>query len=100
MRQSDINIRAAEAEPRGKLRQPGLFLHLRRGRWNCLPDFCRLPIKIRPESREIIERLRAMGIRNSVMLTGDNAVVARAVGWRLGLSNPGSPTCCRRTKPR
>ena len=42
--------------------------------------------QIRPESREIIQRLHAMGIRNSVMLTGDNAVVARAVGRRLGLS--------------
>jgi P-type E1-E2 ATPase len=34
----------------------------------------------------VIERLRAMGIRNSVMLTGDNAVVARAVGRRLGIT--------------
>jgi heavy metal translocating P-type ATPase len=42
--------------------------------------------KIRPESREVIRRLHALGIRNSVMLTGDNAVVARAVGSRLGLS--------------
>ena len=43
--------------------------------------------QIRPESREVIERLHAMGIRNSVMLTGDNAVVARAVCRRLGLSH-------------
>jgi heavy metal translocating P-type ATPase len=43
--------------------------------------------QIRPESREIIERLHALGIRNSVMLTGDNAVVARAVCRRLGLSH-------------
>jgi Cu2+-exporting ATPase len=42
--------------------------------------------QIRPESREVIHRLHALGIRNSVMLTGDNAVVARAVGRRLGLS--------------
>jgi Cu2+-exporting ATPase len=44
--------------------------------------------QIRPESRLVIERLHAIGIRNSVMLTGDNATVARAVGRRLGL------TCC------
>jgi P-type Cu2+ transporter len=43
--------------------------------------------QIRPESREIIQRLHAMGIKNTVMLTGDNAVVARAVCQRLGLSN-------------
>jgi heavy metal translocating P-type ATPase len=43
--------------------------------------------QIRPESREVIERLHALGIRNSVMLTGDNAVVARAACRRLGLSH-------------
>jgi Cu2+-exporting ATPase len=42
--------------------------------------------QIRPESRQVIERLHANGIRNTVMLTGDNAVVAQAVGRRLGLS--------------
>src|SRR6516162_3988267 len=42
--------------------------------------------EIRPESRSVLERLRAMGVRNSVMLTGDNQVVARAVGRRLGLT--------------
>jgi heavy metal translocating P-type ATPase len=42
--------------------------------------------RIRPESREVIRRLHESGIKNTVMLTGDNAVVARAVGRRLGLS--------------
>jgi heavy metal translocating P-type ATPase len=42
--------------------------------------------QIRPESRSVLEHLHAMGIRNSVMLTGDNAVVARAVGRRLGIT--------------
>jgi Cu2+-exporting ATPase len=42
--------------------------------------------QIRPESREVIQRLHRLGVRNTVMLTGDNAVVARAVGRRLGLS--------------
>ena len=42
--------------------------------------------KIRPESRLVIQRLHELGIRNSVMLTGDNAVVARSVGRRLGLT--------------
>jgi Cu2+-exporting ATPase len=41
---------------------------------------------IRPESRDVIQKLHAMGVRNTVMLTGDNAVVARAVAKRLGLS--------------
>jgi P-type E1-E2 ATPase len=30
--------------------------------------------------------LHALGVRNTIMLTGDNAAVARAVGRRLGLS--------------
>jgi heavy metal translocating P-type ATPase len=41
---------------------------------------------IRPESRSVLERLHAMGVKNSVMLTGDNAVVARAVGRRIGIT--------------
>jgi cation-transporting P-type ATPase C len=34
----------------------------------------------------VIQKLHAMGIKNTVMLTGDNATVARAVGRRLGLT--------------
>ena len=42
--------------------------------------------KVRPESRPVVERLHRMGVKNTIMLTGDNAVVARAVGRRIGLS--------------
>jgi P-type E1-E2 ATPase len=42
--------------------------------------------KVRPESRPVVERLHRMGVKDTVMLTGDNAVVARAVGRRIGLS--------------
>src|SRR5215468_5706040 len=42
--------------------------------------------QVRAESRPVLQRLHAMGIKNSVMLTGDNGVVARAVGRRLGLT--------------
>jgi heavy metal translocating P-type ATPase len=42
--------------------------------------------QIRPESRQVIEKLNKLGIRNTIMLTGDNGVVARAVGERLGLT--------------
>ena len=42
--------------------------------------------KVRPESRSVISRLHAMGVKNTFMLTGDNAVVANAVSARLGLS--------------
>jgi heavy metal translocating P-type ATPase len=41
--------------------------------------------KIRPESREVVETLHRIGIRETVMLTGDNATVARAVSERIGL---------------
>jgi Cu2+-exporting ATPase len=40
---------------------------------------------IRPESPEVIQALHDFGVRNTVMLTGDNATVARAVSTRLGL---------------
>ena len=42
--------------------------------------------KIRPESRQVIQTLHNMGVKNTVMLTGDNGTVARAVSSRLGLS--------------
>jgi cation-transporting P-type ATPase C len=42
--------------------------------------------QIRPESLSVIQRLKEMGIRNTIMLTGDNPVVARAVAERLGLT--------------
>ncbi len=42
--------------------------------------------QIRPESRKVIQSLHRMGIRDTIMLTGDNHAVARAVGQRLGLT--------------
>ena len=41
--------------------------------------------EIRPESLGVVEALHQLGIRNTVMLTGDNETVARAVSGRLGL---------------
>ena len=43
--------------------------------------------KLRPESRPVVERLHRMGVKNTIMLTGDNEVVARAVGRRIGLTD-------------
>ena len=85
LRQANINVRPAESD-RSALDQQG---------YSCiyvavdgtLAGLIPFTDQIRPESREVIERLHAMGIRNSVMLTGDNAVVARAVCRRLGLSH-------------
>ncbi|HEY8137488.1 MAG TPA: HAD-IC family P-type ATPase, partial [Methylocystis sp.] len=42
--------------------------------------------QIRPEAPSIVERLYALGVKDAIMLTGDNTVVARAVGERLGLT--------------
>ncbi|SHN81501.1 Cu2+-exporting ATPase [Bradyrhizobium erythrophlei] len=42
--------------------------------------------KIRDESRQVIRKLHEMGIKNTIMLTGDNAVVARAVCNDIGLT--------------
>ena len=41
--------------------------------------------QIRPESAEVVQRLHSLGVKNTVMLTGDNGTVARAVSRRLGL---------------
>lgn len=42
--------------------------------------------QIRPETSAVVQALHDMGIRNTIMLTGDNATVARAVGARIGLT--------------
>jgi heavy metal translocating P-type ATPase len=42
--------------------------------------------RIRAESGAVISALHGMGIRETIMLTGDNARVASAVGRRLGLT--------------
>jgi heavy metal translocating P-type ATPase len=42
--------------------------------------------EIRSESRPVIQRLHQMGIKSSIMLTGDNGVVARAVCRNIGLT--------------
>jgi heavy metal translocating P-type ATPase len=84
MRQSDICVRAT-ASDRAALDREGyscLYIALDGTVAGLVP----YADQIRPESRPIIERLHALGISNSVMLTGDNAVVARAVGRRIGLT--------------
>jgi Cu2+-exporting ATPase len=42
--------------------------------------------KIRPESKAVIATLHRMGIKDTIMLTGDGPIVAKAVGERLGLT--------------
>jgi heavy metal translocating P-type ATPase len=42
--------------------------------------------EIRPESAGVIRTLHDMGVRNTIMLTGDNGTVASAVRRRLGLT--------------
>jgi Cu2+-exporting ATPase len=43
--------------------------------------------QIRPESYGCIRRLHALGVKKTVMLTGDNPVVARAVSRQLGIDS-------------
>jgi len=85
MRQSNIAVDAARAD-RSALDQQG---------YSCiyvavdgtLAGLVPFTDQIRPESSEIIKRLHAMGVKNTVMLTGDNKVVASAVCRRIGLSH-------------
>lgn len=43
--------------------------------------------EIRPESSATLERLRSLGVRNFLMVTGDNASTAKAVAKSLGISD-------------
>jgi Cu2+-exporting ATPase len=84
MRQSEINVRCAETD-RAALDEQGyscIYVAVD----GALAGLVPYTDAIRPESRLVIQRLHELGIKNSVMLTGDNAVVAKAVGARLGLS--------------
>ena len=87
MRQSDINVRVARKRIARRSMSQG---------YSCIyvavdGTLAGLAAVYRsrsgPKAGRVIQRLHEMGIRNSVMLTGDNAVVARAVGRRLGLSH-------------
>ena len=42
---------------------------------------------LRPEARTALDRLAALGIRQTVMLSGDNALAAAAIGAQLGLTS-------------
>lgn len=42
--------------------------------------------EIKPDSADAIARLKSLGVKNTVMLTGDDERVARTVGEHLGLS--------------
>ncbi len=84
MRQSDINVGCAQSD-RAALDEQGyscIYVAVD----GALAGLVPYTDRIRPESRDVIRRLHDNGIRNTVMLTGDNAVVAKAVGRRLGLS--------------
>src|SRR5580704_3250608 len=84
MRQSDIRVDAS-ARDRGALDEKGyscLYIAVD-GKLAGLVPFSD---EIRSESRAVVHALHAMGIRNTIMLTGDNAVVARAVCNDIGLT--------------
>jgi len=84
MRQSDIAV-AKAAVDRAALDERGyssLYVAVDGKLAGLLPYFD----EIRMESRTVVERLRGMGIAHSIMLTGDNAVVARAVSSNIGLT--------------
>lgn len=84
MRQSDIRINVAESD-RAALDEKGyscLYIAVDGQLAGLVP----YSDEIRAESRSVIQRLHAHGIKNTIMLTGDNAVVARAVCGNIGLT--------------
>ena len=85
MRQSEHQCRRRRNRPRGARSSRAIPASTSRSTARS-PGWCRIPTRSGPKAGEVIQRLHAMGIRTRVMLTGDNAVVARAVGRRLGLT--------------
>ena len=41
--------------------------------------------ELRPETKSMLTRLRKLGIRDTLMVTGDNQTVAKAIGKKLGI---------------
>jgi P-type E1-E2 ATPase len=84
MRQSDIAVGKAEWD-RSALDERG-FSSLYIAVDGKLAGLVPYSDEIRNESRPVIEKLHSMGVAHSIMLTGDNSVVARAVCRKLGLT--------------
>jgi heavy metal translocating P-type ATPase len=42
--------------------------------------------EVRPESKSMLKRLQSLGIRHTMMVTGDNQATADAIGKKLGIS--------------
>ena len=84
MRQSDIAVGKAESH-RMSLDERG-YSSLYIAVDGKLAGLVPYSDEIRKESRLVIEKLHTMGIAHSIMLTGDNGVVARAVCRNIGLT--------------
>jgi heavy metal translocating P-type ATPase len=84
MRQSDIAIGKAESH-RMSLDEGG-YSSLYIAVDGKLAGLVPYSDEIRKESRLVIEKLHNMGIAHSIMLTGDNGVIARAVCRNIGLT--------------
>ena len=84
MRQNGIRVDRAVLD-RAKLEESG-YSCLYVATDGALAGLAPYADQVRQESRAIIRQLHGLGIRNTVMMTGDNGVVARAVSERLGLA--------------
>jgi len=84
MRQSDIAVGKAESH-RMSLDERG-YSSLYIAVDGKLAGLVPYSDEIRKESRLVIEKLHTMGVAHSIMLTGDNGVVARAVCRNIGLT--------------
>ncbi len=46
---------------------------------------------LRPEAKDALTRIRALGVKRTVMLSGDNLRVATAIGREVGIDEPRAP---------
>lgn len=57
------------------------------GRSGCLAGAVLCLDAVRPEARSVMDRLKNLGIRKEVMLTGDNPQIAQKIAMEIGLTN-------------
>ena len=83
MRQSDVNVDISASDRAALDRQGYSVIYIAVD--GVLAGLVPYADKIRPESKPVIAKLHAMGIKQTIMLTGDNEVVAQAVCGQIGL---------------
>ncbi len=80
---ADHDIEMPAAFKQSSIKQTATFVAID----NKLAGIITFKDEIRPETKKTLELLRKLGLKDTMMLTGDNQAAARAVATKLGITN-------------